>query len=285
MEFITLNPELQKAFSPLLPGEIAHDLVTQPDIVAMGAVEDHTPAGVLVFAMEETQLRILWLCTAEEMQGRGIARALLRLLVERALTDRDAMRLVADVPASSPLNPAFTLFLGEGWIPTPFRLKSYTCTLAQLAEQEFWKQELSEKGAVPLSTLPHFMLKEYSFALETQGAPVQLPLQLGEYDPDLSLGYVSGNMLRACVLVSSDEGGLTLSFAHAQPEAKVGIAMLFHSVGKRAIAKYPPETRFSFAAITPASRQLAEKLLPLCEMQPMYRMIRPLPPYIEERGN
>lgn len=274
MEFVTVNPEIQEAFFPLLPGEIAQELAAQPDIMALGAIEGESPAGVLVFALEETWLRVIWLCTAEEMRGRGVARALLRLLAKQAQQDRQTDRLVADVPRSVPLDPAYLLLFSEGWLAAPFQMNAYACTLAELAEQEFWRQDIGETGVSPLSSLPHFMLKEYSALLNSQegGAPVQLPLQPEEYDADISLGYVSGGKLQACVLFTGNTGEIVLSYAHALPAAKIGIAKLFYSAGKRAMAKYPPETRFSFAAITPASRRLAEKLLPVCRPQPMYHM-------------
>lgn len=274
MEFVTVNPEIQEAFFPLLSGEIAQELAAQPDIMALGAIEDKRPAGILVFALEETQLRIIWLCTSEEMRGRGVARALVRLLARQALLDRQTDRLVADVSKSAPLDPAYLLFLSEGWIATPFQRNAYSCTLAQLAEQEFWQQNTEETGVSLLSELPHFMLKEYSALLydKEDGVPIALPLQLEEYDSDISLGYVSGEKLLACVLFTSHADEIVLSYAHTLPDAKAGIARLFYSAGKRAMAKYPPETRFSFAAITPASRRLAEKLLPVCQPQPMYRM-------------
>lgn len=287
MEFVTVNFELQQAFSPLLSEEVAQDLVSDPDVMALGAVEGKRPCGVLVFALEETQLRLLWLCTAEEMRGRGVARALVRQLVKCAARDPEAGRLFADVPDSSPLDPVFLLLLSEGWIPSSFQLSAYTCTLAQLAEQEFWRKNMGEAGVTPVSQLPKVMLKEYSALLDggEGGAPVQLPLRAEDYEPDVSLGYVSEGKLQACALFTYQDGQLVLSYAQAQPSAKSGIAKLFYAAGKRALAKYPPETRLSFAAVTPAARQLAEKLLPVCGAQSMYRMSLWLPKLTEGGTN
>ncbi len=283
MEFITVNSELQQAFSHLLSEEIAQDLADEPDVMALGAVEGKRPCGVLVFAMEETQLRLLWLCTAEEMRGRGVARALVRQLVRCARLDPQASRLLADVPDSSPLDPVFLLLLSEGWMPSAFQLNAYTCTLAQLAEQEFWRKNMGESGVTPISQIPNVMLKEYSALLDSlgEGVPVQLPLRAEDYEPDISLGYVSEGKLQACVLLTYRGGQLVLSYAQAQSSAGTGIAKLFYAAGKRALAKYPPETRLSFAALTPVACRLAEKLLPVCGAQPAYRMSLWLPKLTE----
>lgn len=273
MELITVMPDAYQAFIPLLPETIARQL-RREDIVAIGAVEEREPVGVLVAALETQQVRLLWLCTAEKARGRGVARALVRCLAARAYQDVDTDRLVADVNRSAPLDPMYLLLLSEGWMGTPFSLSDYGCTLAQLAGQPFWKQDMRTDGVYPLGEIPPALLQEYSAWLRTQPeqAAVELPLQTERYDPVLSMGYIGEGRLQAVLLASKADGELALEYAQAQTNAASGFAKLIYAAGKRAMADYPPETQISFAAITPASARLAEKLLPAGREQPMYRM-------------
>ena len=273
MDFITLQPEQLEAFRPLLPEEFERSLAEEPEVLALGAVEERLPAGVLVFALEPAQIRMTWLCVAEENRGRGVARALVRRLEKQARRDPEASRIFADVPKSSPLNPAFTLLLTEGWMPVPFSMRSCSCTLARLSEGEFWQRDMSEAGVHPLSQISEPMLRAYSSLLEEESAPVELPLRPENCDPDVSMGYVKDGRLLGCILLASREDGLDLFFAHARQEAREGVARLFHAAQRRAAAKYPPETRLSLAALTPEAARLAERLIP-CVRQPMYRMSR-----------
>lgn len=67
----------------------------------------------------------------------------------------------------------------------------------------------------PVSQLPKAMVKEYSALLDggEGGAPVQLPLRAEDYEPDVSLGYVSEGKLQACALFTYQDGQLVLSYA------------------------------------------------------------------------
>lgn len=274
MDFVTITAAAQQAFAPLLPEGIVRQLQNQADMLAIGAVEGQTPVGVLVAALEPQQLRLVWLCTAEQARGRGVARALVRRLVARAYRDPDTDRVLADVRRGVPFDPMYPLLLSEGWLPVPFSLPDYSCTLAQLAMQPFWQRTLRLDGVQPLGTIAPELVQAYSDWLDTQPeqAAVALPLQVERYDPALSMGYVSDGRLQAVLLASKADGTLVLEYAQAQSTAASGFAKLVYAAGQRAMADYPPETRISFAAITPASERLADKLLPPAREQPMYRM-------------
>lgn len=277
MEIITIKPEQREAFSPLLPEEIALQIETQPNILAFGAVMDNSPVGVLVFSLEEREVRLLWLCTAEAFQGQGIARKLVRALTEKAASDQQTSRLMADVPRGTSLHPAYLLLLTEGWMPVPFALTSYSFTVGEALAQPFWQQEMNLNGVVPIRELPMQILREYSARLEEQpdkSEAIPLPLNPEDYEPNLSLGYVSRGKLEAIVLFQ--RAGEELILRYAQANIPMGFSKLVYSAGKRAIAQESPETRISLAAIGPVGRKLTEKLLPGCGTQPMYRMILPL---------
>lgn len=286
MEIITIRQEQLEAFSPLLPEEIAEQLQTQPAVLAFGAVMDGIPAGVLVFSLEERAVRLLWLCTAEAFQAQGIARLLVRTLTEKASADQQAFRLVADVPRPERLHPAYLLLLGEGWMPVPFSLTSYSFTVGEALAQPFFQQEMKLDGVVPIGELPLSILREYSDRLAEQsskGEAIPLPLNPADYEPNLSLGYVSHGKLEAVLLFQ--RVGEELILRYGQANIPLGFPKLLYSAGKRAMAQESPETRISLAAIGPVGRQITEKLLPGCGTQPMYRMILPLTLEQEERNH
>lgn len=286
MEIITIKQEQLEAFSPLLPEEIAEQLQTQPAVLAFGAVMDGIPAGVLVFSLEERAVRLLWLCTAEAFQAQGIARMLVRALTEKASADQQAFRLVADVPRPEQLHPAYLLLLGEGWMPVPFSLTSYSFTVGEALAQPFFQQEMKLDGVVPIGELPLSILREYSDRLAEQsekGEAIPLPLNPADYEPNLSLGYVSHGKLEAVLLFQ--RVGEELILRYGQANIPLGFPKLLYSAGKRAMAQESPETRISLAAIGSVGRQITEKLLPGCGTQPMYRMILPLTLEQEERNH
>lgn len=274
MEFVTVTPAMLQAFASLLPADIAQQLGSRQELVALGAVEGQTPCGVLVAALEPQLLRLVWLCTAEQARGRGVARALVRKLLVQAWHDPDTDRVMADVRRGAPVDPVFMLLLTEGWQATPFALPDYGCTLGQLAQRPFWKQSMRLDNVCPLGEVPPALVQAYSAWLSGQPAQaaVELPLRLERYDPVLSMGYVSGGQLQAVLLAEAGEDGLVLAYAQARETAATGFARLVYAAGQRAMEIYPPETRVSFAAITPAAELLAKKLLPAPEMRPMYRM-------------
>lgn len=109
-----------------------------------GLWKENGPAGCWCLLWKKRSCVCFGCCTAEEMLRPGRGRALVRQLVKCAARDPEAGRLFADVPDSSPLDPVFLLLLSEGWIPSSFQLSDYTCTLAQLAEQEFWRKNMGE---------------------------------------------------------------------------------------------------------------------------------------------
>ncbi|MGN1231161.1 MAG: GNAT family N-acetyltransferase [Anaerotignum sp.] len=274
MEIITIKPEQLDAFSPLLPEEIARQIETQPAVLAFGAVIGNVPAGILVFSLEERQVRLLWLCTAQGLQGQGIARRLVRALLNRASRDQQAFRLVADVPRTERLHPAYLLLLTEGWMPVPFSLTSYSFTVGEALAQPFWQQEMNLDGVVPIRELPLSILREYSDRLaehSEKGEAIPLPLNPQDYEPNLSLGYVSHGKLEAVLLFQRE--GEELILRYGQANIPMGFPKLLYSAGKRAMAQESPETRISLAAIGPVGRKITEKLLPGCGTQPMYRMI------------
>lgn len=274
MEIITIKPEQLDAFSPLLPEEFAQQLQTEPNILAFGAVVENTPAAVLVFSLEEMQVRLLWLCTAQGLQEQGIARRLVRALMKKASADRQARRLVADVPRTQRLHPAYLLLQTEGWIPVPFSLTSYSFTVGEALAHPFFQQEMKLDGVIPIGELPLSILREYSDRLAEQsekGEAIPLPLQPADYEPNLSLGYVSHGKLEAVLLFQ--RVGEELILRYGQANIPMGFPKLLYSAGRRAMKQESPETRISLAAIGPVGRQITEKLLPGCGTQPMFRMI------------
>lgn len=274
MEIITIKPEQLDAFSPLLPEEFAQQLQTEPNILAFGAVVENTPAAVLVFSLEEMQVRLLWLCTAQGLQEQGIARRLVRALMKKASADRQARRLVADVPRTQRLHPAYLLLQTEGWIPVPFSLTSYSFTVGEALAHPFFQQEMKLDGVVPIGELPLSILREYSDRLAEQsekGEAIPLPLQPADYEPNLSLGYVSHGKLEAVLLFQ--RVGEELILRYGQANIPMGFPKLLYSAGRRAMEQESSETRISLAAIGLVGRQITEKLLPGCGTQPMYRMI------------
>lgn len=274
MDFVTVTPAARQAFAPLLPKGIVRQLQSRTELLAIGAVEGQTPVGVLAAALEPQTARLVWVCTAEQARGHGVARALVRKLLAQARSDPDTDRVLADVRRGAPVDPMYMLLLTEGWLPTPFSLPDYGCTLAQLAEQPFWQQPMRLTGVQPLGTIAPALVQAYSEWLGAQPdqAAVTLPLQVEQYDPVLSMGYVADGRLQAVLLASKTDDALVLEYAQAQSAAAGGFAKLVYAAGQRAMADYPPETRISFAAITPAAERLADKLLSPAREQPMYRM-------------
>lgn len=226
MDFVTVTPAAQQAFAPLLPEGIARQLQNQADMLAIGAVEEQTPVGVLVAVLEPQQLRLVWLCTAEQARGRGVARALVRRLIACAYRDPDTDRVLADVRHGVPFDPMYPLLLSEGWLPVPFSLPDYSCTLEQLAMQPFWQRTMRLDGVQPLGEIAPALVQAYSDWLDTQPeqAAVALPLQVERYDPVLSMGYVGDGQLQAVLLASKEDGVLVLEYAQAQLTAAGGYA-------------------------------------------------------------
>lgn len=279
MEFITISPEIQDAFLPLLTADVAAQLKEDPAVLAFGAVEEGKPCGVLVFLLEETQNRLLWICVDEEKQGQGIARAMVRAWLEKSYTDPAVRRLIADIPREERLHPLYPLLLTECWMPVPFALPAYRCTLGELAAQDFWKQDAQVSDVYPLTEIPATLLRDYSIRLEeeAESVPIDLPLRAEAYDPVTSLGYVRDNALQAVVLFQKEEDELVLEYAHAAQAGGAAFGKLVYAAGKRGMAHYPKEMYLSFGTLTETSRKLAEKLLPHANAQPMYRMILTLP--------
>lgn len=278
MEIATLNVNQMNAFRGIIPKDIFYQIEKQENILAFGGVENGVPCGVLVFALEQQQIRIIWLYVAEEFQGKGIGRILVRALEEKAFDDPQVDYLIMDVADSSPIDPMYMLLLTEGWTPIPFELSAYSCTLEQILKIPFWKQKIKDNNIYPLDQIPSWMLKEYGARLQkNEDMPsIPFPIDNKDYETQISMGYIKEDKIGAIVLFTQEEDELVLNYAHAQSDASIGFVKMIYTAFQRALEKYPPETEVSFATITPIAQKLAEKLLPVCKAQPMYRMRFPV---------
>ncbi len=260
MQVICVDKENFEWFAPFLPRAVKG---LAPGRLIYGAVDEYseTAVGVLMADADGTGLEISWVCVADEWQQRGVARqmicALRRDATQSGLVTRIRAQILGKEKVARKLLESCRFRFDEGGSG------EYSFPLSKLSGDAFWKKNLDCSAAVELGKIPENVLREFNRRMMMNDAfMVPLPVRVEDYDPVLSFCYVDGGKIKGMLLGQRYEDRLYLACLYADPDAPRAAAVLLRAAADRANKDYPPETKVSLAAVSPAAEGLAQKLLP-----------------------
>jgi hypothetical protein len=117
----------------------------------------------------------------------------------------------------------------------------------------------------PLKDVGAGLRADFSRSLETlpDGAGVELPVAWEQYDGDLSRLYIRDGAIHGLVLMRRpSEKSLELAWAYAHSGEPAAFASPLYAAAVASAAACPPDTEVTIIALTDASRNLAEKIIP-----------------------
>lgn len=257
-EFIRITDETLHWFAPLLSQELCRQLTQRRGMYAVGAVEDRTACGILVFRGGPPAAEIRMLAVAPDFRRRGIARGMVEYLCRHAWDT--VTPVVCSFAAPDRRDPVYLFFA---------RLEHFSVTeeegilcqvpLAQLPYSRLAALGNRRAAIQPFLSLPAVNRRRFFLQLQRQHALLWDDFQGAECCQPLSLCAVDGAAVRAAVFVSQDGADLDLSFAWCAPGCHHQLMALLARIS----SLLPREGGcLRIAAVTPAAVSLVDKLLP-----------------------
>lgn len=258
-EWIRLTSETLPWFRPLLGEQWCKRIEQQQNVYAIGAVEDKTACGVLVFCVRELITEIQMLAVAPAYRRRGIARGMVEYLCRHAW--ETITPVVCSFAAPNRQDPVYLFFAElEHFSVAPEEGMICQVPLAGLAENRRLMAPRGKGGLIqPFFSLPVAMRRHFFRRLEQQGALLWDDFDGVSCRQDLSFCVMSGNEILAAMFMSEDGADLELSFVWCAPNAHLQLMELL----AQAAVRLPQRAgKLRIAAVTPVSVSIVDKLLP-----------------------
>lgn len=265
-EFIRITDETLHWFAPLLSEELCRRLTGQKNLYAIGAVEDRTACGILVFRIGKPVAEIRMLAVSPEFRRRGIARGMVEYLCRHAWDTTTPV--VCSFSAPDLQDPVYLFFAG---------LENFSVTLedGMICKVPFSDIPRSRLAALrnssaqirPFFSLPEVTRWQFVRQLQQQHALLWDNFDGQDCCQPLCLCATNGANIQAAVFVSNDGADLDLSFVWCAAGCHRQLMALLAQ-----ISSLLPQTGgdLRIAVVTPVSVSLVDKLLPNREVLARY---------------
>lgn len=251
-------------FKSLLIPEAVQMLIEGKPLFALGLIDNGVACGALAGGPYENVFTILSLFVAPDYRRKGGAALLLQTLEDLTLRIDELYEIRAAFSVISEEHRLIEGFLKSSGFTFERENESIKeIRLGALKDIPFFSVRSVETEVEKLSALPKSLLRELDRSMRAgDGAPLPVPLDHAEFEPDLSLCVLSGGHIDSFVLFDHSSCGL-LTLAYAFSGTKRGTAV-FSSMLKAAFhnaqEKYSDDTRIIIHTVTPLSEALVEKL-------------------------
>ena len=266
-EFIRITDKTLHWFQPLLEEPLIRRL-TNPEsgTYAIGAVEDKTACGVLVFRMGDPAAEILTLAVSPEYRRRGIARGMVEYLCRHAWAT--VTPVVCSFAAPDRQDPVYLFFAHlESFSVAPEEGMVCRVPLSELPRRKLAAMGGTKGEIRPFYSLPAVIRRQYFYRLRQQHALLWDELDEASCCRPLCLCAMDGGEIQAVVFMAEDGPDLELSFAWCAPDHPGQLMALLAQV-----ASLLPEREgdLRIAAVTQTAVSLVDKLLPGREVLARY---------------
>lgn len=257
-EFIRITDETLHWFAPLLSRELCRQVARQRDIYAIGAVEDGTACGILVFHAGKPAAEIRMLAVSPEYRRRGIAGGMVGYLCRHAWDT--VTPVVCSFSAPDQRDPVYLFFDRlEHFSVAPEDGMICQAPLSQLPRERLAALGNDRVRIRPFFSLPAVTRRQFFLRLQRQHALLWEDFNGEDCCQPLCLCAGEGDAIRAAVFLSREGADLELSFAWCAPGCHQHLMALL----ARLSSLLPREGGcLRIAAVTPVSAALVDKLLP-----------------------
>lgn len=266
--YIRITAETLHWFLPLLPEEEQRTLEQRTQVYAIGAVQDKTACGVLVFQVGTPTVHIRFLAVADGFRRQGIARGMVEYLCRHAWAQ--VSPVVCIFAAAERSDPLY-LFFAQMEHFSLVQEEGFCCQvpLAGLSQQASVTALPRANGQVQ-SFFSLSQLEQRSFLsdLRKNDIPFPEPEEMRQYCEPLCLCALGAERtVEAAVFLAEDGTDLELTCVWCVPGRQRRLMDLFARICPQ-LPEGPGWLRI--AAVTPQSAALVDKLLPQRQIVAQY---------------
>lgn len=262
-EYIFMTEDQFPWILPLLPDAEQRRVEQNPEIQAIGAVEESTACGVLLFELIEQTVQIDYLIVADGYRRRGIGTGMIQHLCK--IVDEDATPVVCGFAAAGKEAPIYQLF-ADMWNFSIEEDEGYYCRipLSHMKENALLASMKGKGGtAIPFFSLPAVEQQGFRSKLIEQDVYFLQDIPDEDYVKELCMCCKNGTgMISAAVFLTQEFEGddLELACAWGAPGAQKDLMGLFAHVGS--LLSDRENGYLNIAAVNSSSVSLVEKIFP-----------------------
>ena len=265
-EFIRITDKTLHWFSPLLSEDLCRQLTQQKSVYAIGAVEDRTASGILVFHIGKPATEIRMLAVSPEYRRRGIARGMVGYLCRHAWDTTTPV--VCSFAAPNQQDPVYLFFAQlEHFSVAPEDGMICQVPLSQIPLERLAALRNDRFRIRPFFSLPAVTRRQFFLQLQRQHTLLWDDFNGTDCCQPLCLCAAEDDTRQAAVFVSQDGPDLDLSSARCSPGCHRQLMALLAKIS----GLLPREGGYlRIAAVTPVTVSLVDKLLPKREVLARY---------------
>ena len=257
-------------FRPLLTEEAARSFATDPDVLAVGAVEENEAAGIMLLKLSDLRVFLSYLYVSEVFRRRGIGADLLCRAKELALkSDRP---LEAPFYSEDGKDPLYLLFATRpGYDLVPMGNCFFRMPIEELKEMK--KRIPKRKNEFSLRFFSKLSLQErrsFENLCRESGQAYFDPYAKDYFEP-LCLAAVKDGMLKAVLLSTFRDGELEISYVTGT--SPFALMELFRAVPDIAAKTLWDKAKtLRIATVNESSEKIVRFLFPTAEPAGAYFM-------------
>lgn len=262
-EYIFITEDVQRWFWPLLPDSELRSVEQNSSVYAIGAVEESTACGVLLFELADRMLQINYLIVADGYRRQGIGTGMVQYLCR--LADEDVIPVICVFAASGAEAPLYRLF-ADMWNFSVAEQDGYYCRVPLPGLKG--NAMLASMRGIGAAAVPFFTLSEpeqISFRRKLLEQNVYFLQDIPDEDfvEELCMcRRTSTGAISAAVFFTRafEEDDLELAFAWAAPGGQKDLMGLFGQVSS--LLSDRESGYLNIAAVSSFSVSLVEKIFP-----------------------
>ncbi|MCR4641510.1 MAG: GNAT family N-acetyltransferase [Lachnospiraceae bacterium] len=267
VELIQINKDNALAFRPLIR-EDAYPFLLDPDVFALGLVNDDTAFAAAVFRVHDGgEAELLSIAVSESGRRQGYGTELLVEATDFMVDRMDVIRLSCDFVEGGDDKEAFKGFLKYLEFETEKQAGGcYRISLKKLRENRLLEGGSKDcRSVADLTTMERKLLYREEMdlkPLEEQGWIEEQVSCVKQDGPSLSsvLIFTKGDGSGDIYGDEPKEGALCIQWARSDSDNPAGLLSLFRHAMKK-LESYPEDTEIYVPVLNEASERLAEKIL------------------------
>lgn len=267
IKIVSINEGEKQRLEYIIPNKL-WDIYDETETITLGIkAEEDLFLGAAVFRENAHYMELLWIYVEPEFRRMGFATALIVRMMSVVETSEYFVGMYADYESKNQTElDALLSAMGferkkQEWPAYSFRL-SDMLRLHELVKKNQDIQRMS--GLSRISECTDTMKKQYSNKLyqNEEVNLIELPIDWGNYDDDLSCVYSKGREIEGVFLLETDEQRINVAFAYAKNNPYVFSYMLIYSFMKAQEKYKGADSEVTVTVFEDITEKLLKKLVP-----------------------
>lgn len=252
---VSIQPNAQGVFAPLLAGELLEDFYGTP--LLLGYELGGTACGVLAADCFDHSITLRWLCVDQSVQRRGIAGELLDALCTQA--DKEGVQEIDAVVTGEASTPIRSLLLDRGFEQMDV-VPVYHFPLSALLDSPLSAMlNRQEPHVVSLCSVPSYLLRNFNNFIAAPDDFIHPPV-----NPDTlleeSLAWMEKDKMTACLLLAACGSGVEVRWMYSLNQNPAITQWMLVGAAKALSRRFPPQTPVYVTALVPSVESIVCRL-------------------------